>query len=239
LANKKIYLRRIAAFFFLSLLIYVGIKIAKGFDELDRSIAQDLPPSYTLSSEDSTLINKKYINGLRVDEIFRRKGREPVSLIHFENDYHLIINKIHLSKDMPLKNLIHIKNENVDRSSLETYSVIYFNDFYKFQYHATASKPASEIYLTLAGDSLKTIAENDSIISYHLRCENFSIRYSAKEPIDIFVVGRDRPLGGTLLIPMDLLFLKRRYALYLLILTPNNSMSKIEGNLLYNIVLGL
>jgi len=81
--------------------------------------------------------------------------------------------------------------------------------------------------------------KNDSVISYHLMCDNFSIRYGEKEPIDIFVARKEEALGYKRRIPMDLLFLKRDSAVYMLIMIPDDPNSAIAPDLLYNVIMGI
>jgi hypothetical protein len=69
-------------------------------------------------------------------------------------------------------------------------------------------------------------------------CDNLSIRYAKNDPIDIFVLGQEKLLGAATIVPMDLLFLKRDDALYLLIMTPNGPRLTIPPDLLYNVVKG-
>ncbi len=152
---------------------------------------------------------------------------------------HIIIYKIDLIKDGLLKDVLHTNIESVDRTTGTVYTVINHNNFFQFQYQVGSAQPVSNIYLTLAGDSLKNLVQNDSVMSYHLLCKNFSIRYNKDGPIDLFVVGQEGMLATTTIIPMDLLFLKRDGAIYLLIMTPNDPKSPIPPDLLYNVVTGI
>ena len=223
----------------LGLLIFLGIRISDGFKQINRSFADDLPLTYTIPSEDSNLIAKKYLSKLKVNKIVRSRNRGPISLIYFDTGYHLIIYKIDLVKDGLLKDVLHTDIESVDRTTGTVYTVIDHNNFFQFQYQAGSAKPVSNIYLTLAGDSLNNLVDNDSVISYHLLCKNFSIRYAANGPIDLFVVGQEGMFAVTNTVPMDLLFLKRDGAIYLLLMTPNDPKSPIAPNLLFNIVTGI
>lgn len=205
---------------------------------MQKDLNQDLPSTYVITAEDSNLIAKKYLKDLKADIIVRSKVRGPVSLIYFDKEYHLIIYKLDLIKEASLEDLLHTVIESVDRTTGETYSVINYNDFFKFQLNTVPSKPVSQIYLTLAGDSLQNVVKNDSMVCYHLLCENLSIRYAKNDPINIFLVGEEKTLGATTIVPMDLLFLKRDDSVFLLIMTPNSPKLTIAPDLLYNIVMG-
>ena len=222
----------------LGFLIFIGIKIFNGFKKIQDSFAKDLPFTYSIPGEDSSLIAKKYLKMLKANKIIQSRERGPISLIFFDKEYHLIVYKIHVIKDTLLKDLLYTSNESVDRTTGKVYTVIGHGDLFEFQFQDAPANPVSKIYLTLAGDSLQSVVKNDSIIGYHLLCNNFSIRYAESGPIDIFVVGKEKRLGATAVIPMDLLFLKRNGEIYLLMMTPNSAQSTIAPDLLYNVVTG-
>jgi hypothetical protein len=219
-------------------LIFLTLKIIHSFKEIQKDLDQDLPSTYVITAEDSNLIAKKYLKDLKANRIVRSKVRGPVSLIYFDEAYHLIIYKLDLIKEASLGDLLHTAIESVDRTTGETYTVINYNDFFKFQLNVFPSKPASQIYLTLAGDSVQNVVKNDSVVCYHLLCENFSIRYAKNDPIGFFLVGQEKMPGATTVVPMDLLFLKRDDAVFLLMMTPNSPTLTIAPDLLYNIVMG-
>ena len=127
-------------------------------------------------------------------------------MIFFDKAYHLILYKIDLVKDALLKDVVHTDLESVDRTTGIVYTVINHNNFFRFQYRTEPTKLVSNIYLTLAGDSLQSVAKNYSVMSYHLLCDNLSMRNAEKGPIDIFMVGEEKVLATTTVIPMDLLF---------------------------------
>ena len=77
---------------------------------------------------------------------------------------------------------------------------------------------------------------NTTTLGYKLRCKNFSIRYSEKDPVDIYMVGKNLSFGKTINIPMNLLFLKREKSVYLLILTPEEERDYVPNDILYDLV---
>ena len=118
------------------------------------------------------------------------------------------------------------------------YWVVNVNQFGKLKYLAESEKISSHIFLTLAGDSLQEVSKNDSVISYHLICKNFSIQYGKTGPVDIYMVGDEIGFGRTIDMPLDLLFLRRGNAIYFFIMLPDNYHAAIEPDLLLNIVTG-
>ena len=48
-------------------LIAFGIRLTKGIKDVNMSFREDLPITYTISSDDSSLIGKKYAGNLKAD----------------------------------------------------------------------------------------------------------------------------------------------------------------------------
>ena len=224
-----------------ALLVIVGwlvIKIINGISAVNNSMDDILPLTFILSREDSSLIASSYRSKLQVAKVYHFKGNEPVSIINFDNKYKLITYKINLITKNSLSDVISSENESVDRSTGYVYSIIENEIPFRFQIKDPRGLPVSKIYVTLAGDSIKDVIKNDSIYSFHLLCDNFSIRYGPASPVDIFLIGQERGLGFTTVIPLDLMFLKRNNAIFLLVMTPMDLKSGIRPELLYNIVAG-
>lgn len=219
----------------LGFIIFLTVNIFDAFEEMDKDSMEILPSVYSL--EDSSMISKKYRKELTVDEVWRSKVRQPIAFMFFDSTYHLISYKIDLINDSSLREIIGLKKISVDRSTGITYHII-DKGLFKFQFKAGKTEPVSKIMLTLAGDSLQTVVYNDSIINYHLLCDNLSIRYLDKGPKDIFVIGKQEAFS-TSIIPMDILFLKRNKAVYLLLMIPVDAKVQMPSNLLYNVVMGV
>ena len=202
--GKKRILIAAISLFALGLLFLLVIKVISGFREIQDSLVAAIPPTHTIPLEDSTLIAKQYWSMLKPDQVYNRGNGALVSFLLFDNQYHLITYKIDLTKDQSLKDLVKIRHTFDYRSTGKIYTVVEPADFYSFQFLSSATKPVSEIFLTLADHSLLP-EMNDSIINYHLLCHTFSIRYGQEEPIDIFLSGKEGLLGFTDIIPMDLI----------------------------------
>jgi len=216
--------------FFLILVVKIIIAILI----TNRSFKEDLPSTYQLPAEDSLLIRDLYRDKINVNVIHNSKVREPISMLFFDQNYHIIIHKIKLARDIPLQSIFHTQIKNARRSTGIPYNLYGDHIFFYFQCKTGLTHPVSEVYLTLSGDSLKTIAENDSIAAYHLLCKNLSVRYEENGLVDIFVIGKENILGAPI-IPMDILFLRRQKNLYFLLLTPKSQNKVVPPELLYNI----
>src|SRR5207248_4322112 len=96
---------------------FLLIKIFYGFSELNKDFEENLPSTYSLTSDDSSVICKNYWDKLEVNEVVRNKVRGPVSFILFDKAYDLVIYKLDLLHDAVLKDLIHLETKSVDRST--------------------------------------------------------------------------------------------------------------------------
>ena len=82
----------------IAIIIYLGIgmqkgcrKVAQALNQNQMALEENLPSLFSLSSEDSNLISKKYMHKIVVNEVLRSKVRNPVSIISFDKKYNLII----------------------------------------------------------------------------------------------------------------------------------------------------
>jgi hypothetical protein len=227
---KTVILRAIIFGSFLILGGYLALKIIDGFKQNARAFDEDLPSAYSLPGDVSSIISKKYIHKIKVNEVLRSKVRNPISLITFDERYSLIIYKINLLENKSVKNLIDVVNNSTDRTTGVTYSVVN-NNLFSFQYKAGGVPPAPKIYLTYSGDSLQTTVEGDSIKGYQLLFRNLSIRYSEHGPIDVFIKSVNKAN-----VPVHILFFNRNKSCYFLLMAPNDSGSNVNADILYKLV---
>ncbi len=212
----------IVVFFVLLFLILITRAIHSAYNDNIRGLKEHLPTTHQFSLEDSDFISKKHLGQLSKIEVHNSKVREPISVAVIDNKYKLLIYKIDLIKDTTFKDIFHTEIKNEEISTGYTYLVVAMDYFFKFNYQAGQTKAASNIYFTLTGDSIQTIAKNDSELSYHLLCKNFSIRYAENSPVDICVTGKEGAFGISSTAPMDIFFLKHHQAVYLLVMTSDN-----------------
>jgi hypothetical protein len=231
---KKATKRIILGLCGLTFIIYVIIKGIGAFQQNGKAFEQVLPSTYSLPNEDWNVVSPQHWNQVVVNEVLNSKVRNPIVLATFNSESSLIITKIDLKTDISLQALIHSEIIGTDASVGRTYATIN-PGYFSFQYAAEAVSPAADIYLTFAGDSVQNFFKSDSIVSYHLLCKNFSMRYTEDGPVDIFVKSNST-IFQTVRVPMDILFLKRKGSCFILFMTPNDKQMPILPKLLYNIV---
>jgi len=222
----------------IALIISLFSRVPRMVKAVNESTKNDLPMTQVVTSEDSSLISRKYIDKVRAHENINSKVRAPVSFLYVDDTYHLVIYKIGSTGVRSISDLLQIKEENSKRTDEVVYTIIDFNGFSRFQWRPIPSRAVTKIHVTFGGDSLTRVAANDSIVSYYLLCQSFSIKFSEQGPVEVYMVGEDRPFGRVAISPSDILFLKRNDALYLMIMTPASADRNIPKDLLYNIVKG-
>lgn len=186
---------------------------------------QVYPISYSIPKRDSGIIAHGFLPRLKNAKIINFKAREAISTYSVDSICPLLLTKIPLAKNAPIKDLVNLDLTSVERSTGITYYILNVDQNTVLQFQVHQVKPVSKIWLTLSGDSLKSEV-NDSIIKYSCLCSNFSMRYGEKEPIDIYMAGSDDPIQESNKFPLNLLFLKRASAIYLFLMVSGNTQNK-------------
>jgi hypothetical protein len=200
--------------------------------DLNAVSDNELPSTQVITPEDSALISPKYIGRVRSYKNVNSKVMDPVSFLYVDDTIHLVIFKMNIENDQPIKDILSSDIENSQRSDDEVYSGVNFNRFSRFEWCPVPTKRARNIFLSLYGDSLSNGILNDSIASYHLLCKNLSIKYEKKGAVQVFMTGEE-------IAPSDILFLKRGKIVYFMLMTTAKQDSFIPREILYNLVMGI
>jgi hypothetical protein len=131
------------------LVVYLGYKIVTGVKSMQIADATDMPLSYTMPSEDSSIIRPQYLKKLKIDHIVNFKGREPISVYKYDDKYHLVITRIALARENTLNELLNFSELNVDKTVGKVYTLVDLNEYCKFEFQSEPQKPAASIFLTI------------------------------------------------------------------------------------------
>ena len=216
----------------IAMFVDVMRKTSVGVKHVKSASDNDLPLTQVITHEDSALISPKYIGRVRSHQNVNSKVMDPVSFLYVDDTYHLVIFKINLETDQPLKEILSTDVENSRRSDGETYSMVDFNGFSRFEWRPAPTIRTSKIFLSLYGDSLSNGIINDSIASYHLLCKTLSIKYEKNGVTQVFMTGGE-------ITPSDLLFLKRGKIVYFMLMTTARPDSFIPPEILYSLIMGI
>lgn len=179
------------------------------------------------------LFNKKDTLDMRYGAIQPFTHRNPIGRVDYKGKFDLITYKIGEVKELSLKQLLIID----DKSSSPNGGIIYtrmLTSLYPFRIQEEKVGPISKLYLSIKGDSLKTIIQNDTLLSYNFKLKNFSLRY--KENGDRDIVGEVEGLLAPK-ISYSLVIYKKRDAVYLLTMAPIDRKTVMDPMLLTHLVL--
>jgi hypothetical protein len=227
--------RRVFVYFLLgAFLLYIVIKSVAGISATNEAMRQRLPSTYQLRLEDSLLFNEANRRKLTTIEVQNSTLRHPISLITYADEYSLIVHPLDIALKSLTKGFIHVQNESMKDVSTGVPYAIVDNNAFKFRYSVKANGAVSQVYLTLHGDSVHQIMQNDSMVCYGLQCKDLSVRYGEDKPIDLHVKADKYFSAG---VPLSILFYKKSNRLYFLLLSPNKKRN-IDPQLLPSLVLG-
>lgn len=233
--NKKQNIKRLIFYGLgLFIIIYLALFVIQGINQSREIFNNNLPETYNLTQEDSSIFLSAYRSKLKPIITYNSKLRNSITQISYEDEYKIYKYKIDLEEDIPLSKILKTEVRSVSQTDSKSYLMISKTP-YNYMVLGVKPEPVKNIYLTFQGDSITTIRRNDTIASFHLICNNLSIKYQEDAPIDIFFSGKPGPFGSYGAVPIDIIFLKRKKSIYFLLMLSKNSGS-IPGDLLYNII---
>lgn len=185
--------------------------------------------------EDYAALFRQKKDGLEHDCTHLNKKRNPISGFDFEGKYDIIVYKLNLTRELPLKRIIQEERNDAKGASGTVYTNVNQNIF-DLYYKSGKPDLASEIYLAFRGDSLKTVAKNDSVACYYMEGYRFSMRYGRDEPADIYAETKKEPFVHQKL-PMSVLLLRRGKTVYFVLMSVNDKKTAMAEDFLYRTVI--
>jgi len=164
--------------------------------------------------------------------------RDSISYLVYDKKYDVEISKIRAATNLNLeKDIINSYKKPDGFSSSSTVGIAPYNENnFVINYRAESTESASKIYLSLLGDSIKTIVRNDSIANYFLNVKNMFVQYKPDSVYQIYIEAKSNFYFFTQKQPVSLMFLRKNNSLYFLLLTVKNDGDKLDPSLLYNLV---
>jgi hypothetical protein len=166
------------------------------------------------------------------------KYRDSITYLVYDKKYDIEISKIRTITNLNLeKDIIDSYKEPNGFSSSNTVGVAPYNENnFEINYKGESTETASKIYLSLLGDSIKTIVKNDSIANYFLNVKGMFVQYKPDNVYQFYIEAKKHFYFFSEKQPVSLMFLKKNNILYFLLLTTKNDEDKLDSNLLYKLV---
>jgi len=219
--------RLIGVGIFVIWLVYGIIKIITTTNNNPTKVSEDTVAEYI------NLFPQSIKSQLITRCTYQSRGRSPISLINY-GKYGLTIYKVDTTVDILMDKVV-LKLEESNEGSDIVYSKVREPNF-KLLYKMDYIKPKGKIILALSGDSVLTTNKNDSLISYYMEFNNFSLRYENENIPDIYAETEEMFRLQNKTTSINLMLLKRNKVMYFLMLCPSKKEDKIEKNILYNIL---
>lgn len=191
-------------------------------------------------------VPKNYLKLLNIDHnnfsdssrgiVFRKttinKFRSPISSFLVLGKFYLQIYMMNPLFKGSLKAAI--KESYIDaRTDINNRYLLDDNTDMEFLYHHFKPKITKQIFIDIFGSNTKTLEKNDSISYYHSQIDNFWIKYNQKDENDIYGNLKQDVLTQ---MPIEIMFLKSKNKVYLLILSSKTSSTALKENLLKNLL---
>jgi hypothetical protein len=188
-----------------------------------------------MPGEDSALFSKESWSKMSVDFGWKDIYGQ-VSFLTIDRQYQIIVAKSPLVRGGAIYNLVHIEVGNGKETNFVTYQQDRLQGHGNFSNRYTPLQPIGNIFITYSGGIAETVVSNDSVLQYHIPCENLSIRYAADSPVDMLLTsGKSNSNNADL--RLDMVLVKSRDELYFLFILPVDysvSMDPINVNGLLN-----
>jgi hypothetical protein len=178
--------------------------------------------------EHYNLFTKEAQNKLELLATTTSRNRETTSNYVYDKTFNVFVLKVILANNNGLKDIISYQNE----SSHVTMNAVYSdlsNYNMKMKIKSGKSVTASTVHFKFNGNSIKSIASNDSLYCYYYKFSTFSIGYN-NEPYDIIAKADQSN------IPASLIFKKKDKFLYVIIMSVAKGKEEMQPDQLYNII---
>jgi len=180
-----------------------------------------------------SLFNQEAKDELILNKTLSFVQRNPISLFSYNKLYSIEITRINLASDLDLNKDIAEVFAKSERTGNIVYVPISENGL-TVDYRSTSLISPSKIHLTMYGDSIRSIAKNDSLYCDYIKLGDFSIRYEHSDVNEISAENNQSLAVNKR--PVILMFFKRHKSLYFLLLTANDLSTKLDPTLLYKLI---
>jgi len=202
-------------------------------------IISQLVKIYTTISKDETtwsatsipaydsLFSKATQKELHILSTVKSKRRQPESSYRLDSGYNLFVYRVIFKTAIVRRNFINVREGRSDHNNSEVYSTLPSSRFEMFKKEG-AIDSISNVNLKYYGDDLQIIKKDSSIFCYYVLFKSLSISFD-EEPFDIVA-------NANKSIPAEIAFMRKGQYLYIILMTSENKITKIQPNQLLNML---
>jgi len=166
---------------------------------------------------------------IKSDLTYFSKNRLPVATFNYER-FKIIICKFNISDKAKIDELVKLNLGRSQRAFGITYNSILFLNQFNFELNTESKmQKCNQINLSILGDSINTTRIKDDVLDYYLTLDHLSIKLNGESDPEIFVSKKDKA------VPSEILFLKKRDNLFVVVMIPNTNDYDVKPNSLLNL----
>jgi hypothetical protein len=216
----------------IALLVIIVIMICvRVFDHLVNSVESESTIVNSIPVEYMNLFLHKDSTFSKIKTyIILKNQRSSISNFLYDDKYYITVTKLKTTQSMNSLPLIQLES---GESEQNYYGL--FNGF-DIPYGEFDYRPqplvASNIFLTLYGDSLKQFSPTNYLTSYSINIKKFSVKYIKNGPVDLYMDAQDSQVKPSSI----LLFFNYHGNIYLIYIVGYNATDKLNLNIVNKII---
>jgi hypothetical protein len=227
--KNKEYLFILIAACILAYAIFIISKAAKEDSQNPITVITTIPSDYL------NLFNSTTKQKLTLQSAAKFKLSNTICYLNYDNKYDLELTKININSPFDIdKNIVEDYKESKSVVS-DRYLPNNKVDFTS-NYITISSENISKIYLSLYGDSIRTITKNDSVAYYYLKLKNVSIQHQPNGVKEIFIDAKTEFYLFTKKPQISLAFIRKQNSLYFLLLAAKDDSTQLDSDLLQKLI---
>jgi hypothetical protein len=227
--KKYLGIRIAGLIILIAIVSFVAYKVYESFHGLTTGLfkmvmTNDIPNEYMNLFKNDTNITYKET---RFDD---NKNRNPVSDFVYDTKYAVIVTKIKTIGSLNSLPLITPQFHQTETTDDIFYNVIE-SEYSKFDYFLDTLS-ATNISLTLYGDSIRSLIKNDTVAGYYFMNKVFSISYKKNRVVNLFMKTTESEYA----LPTLLLFLVHQKSLYFICISVRDPKDKFNMNVINKLI---
>jgi hypothetical protein len=161
------------------------------------------------------------------------KLRNAIFFFDYDNYYNLEITKINCTHSFkPGKDIVFAQAD----GEIPNSTVPSDGEYLTSGFSTNSPDTVQKLYLSLQGDSIKTIKKNDTLVYYYLEVKNAYVQYHPKGLYQIYMQAKPKFYFITKETPVIMMFFKQYGQLYYLCMTPKETNTNLDPDLLYSAI---
>lgn len=177
------------------------------------------------TEEDSAIFRKTALDHMKNIFIETSNYRNNVTCHYFKKQARILYTRIDIKNEIPMEQLILIREKTTSQSDMHTYSVFDSDEYDLRILGEKTPKKIDRLIFSLSGnpEKLQKKVFSKDFVAYYSSVSTFSLKYGEECPVDIYF-GTDESLFGTKsTYPLIISFYKKGQSLYEILLIPEKN----------------